>query len=458
MYRTAPSDEPEPRTTLLQRPGTAPRVAADDPPTPDDHALYPVGKTAGAAGRLLAGLVVTAPLAPTVAGMVTVAVYAQAFAPVPDAMPFLGHPLLAAPIALAVAWVALAVPCFVLDLTNPERVNPTSYSALAGRVNELTIWCEAQAAMRQSGCPDGRFRDDCREPIRRAICEQAADVARHLRTRDVCWALAIRYLSLWRQLHATDALLAYVESDDSLLMRAAQARARLAASKMSGATVMDAELRRAMAALSAPAEDAAAPVARIGDYGEAGEAPMSRVEARATVSRIQRAIDDFRDIRYAGLLGARNQLLWTSGATALGLYALLWLAIAAEVAPLTIMAATAFYLVGAIVGLFNMLYIQAGTETVIDDYGLSAARLIVTPQLAGIAAVMGVVIATMVTATQVSDARLADSFDLLGRPINILTAAIFAFSPGLVMDRLKQRVETYKEDLNSSRDSTGHAG
>ena len=143
---------------------------------------------------------------------------------------------------------------------------------------------------------------------------------------------------------------------------------------MTGAMVMDAEPRRAMADLSASPDDGEAQAARTGARAEAGEPPMSKAEARGTVSRIQRAIDDFRDIRYAGLLGARNQLLWTSGATALGLYALLWLAIAAGVESVTIMAATAFYLVGVIVGLFNVLYVQAGADSVIDDYGLSAAR------------------------------------------------------------------------------------
>ena len=432
-----------------------PHVLTSMPDAPHDRPFDSVNRGLGAVGRFVAGLIVTAPLAPTTAGMIAVAVYAQALSTVPSGMPFLAHPLVAAPIALLVAWIALAIPCLVLDLTNPERVNPTSYSALAGRVGELAIWCETQAGPRPSTGPDAQSDDECRELIRRAVREQVADVARQLETRDLCWALATRYLTLWRQLHSADSLLVHVEPDDRLLMRAAQARARLADSKMTGAVVMDAELRRAMAALSASSDDGEAQAARIGDRAEVGEPPMSKAEARGTVSRIQRAIDDFRDIRYAGLLGARNQLLWTSGATALGLYALLWLAIAAEVESATIMAATAFYLVGVIVGLFNLLYVQAGADSVIDDYGLSAARLIVTPQLAGIAAVMGVVIATMVAATQVSGARLADSFDLLGRPVNILTAAIFAFSPGLVLDRLKQRVDNYKDDLNSSRDSTG---
>jgi hypothetical protein len=268
--------------------------------------------------------------------------------------------------------------------------------------------------------------------------------------------LAIRYLILWRQLHWAESLLAYVEPDDRLIMRAAQARARLADSKMSGALAMDAELRQAVAVLSGSIKAGASSARRHGDRADVGGAPVSRPEARVTISRIQRAIDDFRDDRYAGLLGARNQLLWTSGATAAGLYALLWLAIAARVEPATLMAATAFYLVGVIVGLFNLLYAQAGTDSVIDDYGLSAARLIVTPQLAGMAAVLGVVIATMITATQVHETRLADSFDLWGRPVNLLTAAVFAFSPGLVMDRLKQRVDDYKDDLHRSRNSKPH--
>jgi hypothetical protein len=360
-------------------------------------------------------------------------------------------------LALVGAWLALAAPCLVLDLTNPERVNPTNYSALFGRVQELKTWCAAQASMWRCNAQDAQAVDaGCRELIRRAIADQVEDIASHLRTRELCWALAIRYLTLWRQLHWVESLLAYVEPDDRLIMRAGQARARLADSRMSGALAMDAELRHAIAALSVTAAAGARSGRQRGDRAETGNGPMSKQEARVTISRIQRAIDDFRDDRYAGLLGARNQLLWTSGATAVGLYALLWLAIAARVDAATVLAATAFYLVGVIVGLFNLLYAQAGADSVVDDYGLSAARLIVTPRLAGMAAVLGVVIATMITATQVHETRLVDSFDLWGRPVNILTAAVFAFSPDLVMDRLRQRVEDHKDDLHRSRQSKPH--
>jgi len=78
--------------------------------------------------------------------------------------------------------------------------------------------------------------------------------------------------------------------------------------------------------------------------------------------------------------------------------------------------------------------------------------MLVTPQLSGIAAVLGVVITTMVAVTQFQgEVHLADSFDLIKRPVNLLTAAVFGFSPGLVLDRLRRQTDEAKDDLQRSR-------
>ena len=50
-----------------------------------------------------------------------------------------------------------------------------------------------------------------------------------------------------------------------------------------------------------------------------------------------------------------------------------------------IVSVAAIYLVGTIVGLFNRLAAESGGETSIDDYGLSGARLLLTPALSGLA-------------------------------------------------------------------------
>ena|SRR5436309_14798417 len=62
------------------------------------------------------------------------------------------------------------------------------------------------------------------------------------------------------------------------------------------------------------------------------------------------------------------------------------LAVIANAPHPSLIAATAFFLVGAVVGLFKQLYLDASTETATDDYGLSTARLSHTPLFSGLAA------------------------------------------------------------------------
>src|SRR5215207_6615593 len=96
MHDVAPS--PKPRVRML----TLPSV--------DDHTLGLDSLHRGVTVKLLAGLMVTAPLVPTAASMISVVVYVQAFTSVPSTMAFLAHPLPAAVLALVGAWLALAVP------------------------------------------------------------------------------------------------------------------------------------------------------------------------------------------------------------------------------------------------------------------------------------------------------------------------------------------------------------
>ncbi len=123
-----------------------------------------------------------------------------------------------------------------------------------------------------------------------------------------------------------------------------------------------------------------------------------RAQARAILRVVRRTVNEFRDDRSDGLVRAHNRLIGTMVFTGLTAYVLLALALLAEVPSRTIEAAAAFYLVGAIVGLFNRLHAESGTEAAIQDYGLSRARLIQTPLFSGLAAVGGVLLTAMLTA------------------------------------------------------------
>src|SRR5262249_46424656 len=114
--------------------------------------------------------------------------------------------------------------------------------------------------------------------------------------------------------------------------------------------------------------------------------------------------------------------------------------------------------IGALVGLFQLLYAESQSETGIDDYGLSLARLIVAPQLAALAALVGVVLTSLATSTLSGSpsapvpapTTIPEALNQIRNPANVLVAVAFALSPGLVFSRFRQNIEQTKRDLSRS--------
>jgi hypothetical protein len=192
---------------------------------------------------------------------------------------------------------------------------------------------------------------------------------------------------------------------------------------------------------------------------------MDAFTAREALRQVRRAINEFRDERRAGLVQARNRLLRTVTLTGLMTFLLVGLAALVEADHQHLIAGTVFYLIGAIIGLFNQLYLDANTETATEDYGLATARLLYTPLLSGLAALGGVLIIPALSvlvnsSTGAIDQQalavpaLGDIFNLNKRPFGPVLAAIFGLSPVILISRLQQEAERYKADLRSSEPSS----
>jgi hypothetical protein len=118
-------------------------------------------------------------------------------------------------------------------------------------------------------------------------------------------------------------------------------------------------------------------------------------------------------------------------------------------------AALFFTTVGALVGLFQVLYAESQADNGVDDYGLSIARIIVAPQLAGLAALLGVVLTSLATSTlggspnsvPAVPSTIRAALDQIRNPASVLVAVAFALSPGLVFSSFRQNVEQTKREL-----------
>ncbi len=190
-------------------------------------------------------------------------------------------------------------------------------------------------------------------------------------------------------------------------------------------------------------------------------------QARLILAGVRRAINEYRDSKYAGLVQARNRAFRTMLVTAYASFILLGLIIIADVPERTLLHATAIFLDGALVGLFSRLFDESqadGTAT-IEDYGLSTMRLLTRPLLSGLAAIAGVLIvltlpnalrgafpaSSMGVITESSTrSSLASLFDIEQYPFALVIAATFGLTPRLLFNRLQKTTEDLKADLRAS--------
>jgi len=488
---------------------------------------------------LIAGLVITAPVAPIVAGMLSAALYISPIEGVGTPAP-----VIAAALHLLIAWWASATLVWFLGFTSPDRAGMGTYGELIAQLQEIYAWAEWSES--ETSPPRHTMARSAWGVARNELVGQVIAIQQERKSRGARWVLATGYMTLWRRLHRaqealieiapSEAVIKYAQYDvlrisnatmarsdtyvcllsdaikllsagrnvDAILDRLiAEVQAVLAAlgtgrpgpdvvptlqdrsavilsalqalpspfdntqlvERLSAARgrfgdatfeidTLRQELQRALVFLQALASTTVEPAAPVAQPTGLNS-PRSIAEATSLVRTIRRMVHDFRDDSRAGLVRARNQLLGTAGLTGITAYSLLWLALLSHVPPAAVEAAISFYLVGAIVGLFTRLYAEANSDSGVDDFGLSLTRLLAAPLLSGLASVLGIVLLSMAATTQyqAQDAALSNAFDLVKTPLNLVTAAVFGLTPGLLIDHLTQKTEQYKKDLKSSQPS-----
>lgn len=283
------------------------------------------------------------------------------------------------------------------------------------------------------------------------------------------WALGYGYVRLWERLHRIEEERLFAAPPDELVAEAARDTLRLQGSNIDNREQLLDQLQRATSVLAfaggvsagvVPASATAPVVAGLAPpFGPADDAV-----ARRLIRQVRRAINEYRDDRRLALVRARNQLLRTIVLTALVAYQLVVLAVLAGAPRAAFISAIAYVLIGATVGLFNRLYLDASVESAVDDYGLSAARLLHTPLLCGLAALGGALMVPLLSAqiTPAADGgagaigapALGAIFDITQRPFTLVLAAVFGLTPSALISRLQSEAEKYKSDLKSSEAPT----
>ena len=284
------------------------------------------------------------------------------------------------------------------------------------------------------------------------------EIEKRLEGRGMPWVTGIGYIDLWHRVHRAEEALIKVKPYTSALAGAMHDESRLIHSNIRDRDLLLKRLRCAVAMLDDSETDK-----HLNYLAEPEECPLSkqergtpenRAKALTILSGIRYEINNFRDSAWEGMVHARNRLADTSAILGFAAYSLLALAIFMNVPYYTIVWVVVYFLVGALAGLFARSQAEWTTDTAVDDFGLSTTRLLHVHWLSGLAAVGGVLVTSLadaLVANSGSSSELVAIFD--SKPFLLMVAAVFGLTPDLLIRRLSQQADKYKEDLQSTQSS-----
>jgi hypothetical protein len=283
--------------------------------------------------------------------------------------------------------------------------------------------------------------------------------------RELEWALGYGYVRSREHLHRLEEAALASAPQEILIAEATNDFLRLQGSNIDNREQLLEQLHRA---LSVSASTAGVTVGFVPVSGVAGlnppfQHPQDADVARQLVRQIRHAINEYRDESRHGIVRARLQLRDSTAFTALLTYLLFVFSLLAGAPLHAVVSAASFFLVGAVVGLFNRLYLDGSAQTAIEDYGLSRARLLHTPLFCGLAALGGSILLPLMSVhvnptladtasgqQAIVTPTLASIFNVTERPFSLLLAAVFGLTPSALISRLQNEAEKHKSDLKNS--------
>jgi hypothetical protein len=292
---------------------------------------------------------------------------------------------------------------------------------------------------------------------------EVEEIRRGLTGKGMPWVTGLGYIELWHRVHRAEEALIKVEPYPEVLEGAMRDESRLANSTIANKEALLKRLRCAVTMLDDTAETCkgltfvaqASPDEFSPPKPTERREPAERAKALGMLSDVRYEINNFRDNVWEGIVNARNRLAETSVLLDFAAYALLAFAIFLDAPNETITHVITYFLIGALTGLFARAQAEWNADTVVDDFGLATARLLQVPWLSGLAAVGGVLLTSIVdaqyTGTAEGPQQLVAIFD--SSPILLVVAAIFGLTPDLLIRRLQQQIDKYKEDLRSTQSS-----
>ncbi len=411
--------------------------------------MQDVREKAKETGTYMAALWLTGTTVPVFAAFMSVLLYLTLF----SWSPFIAA--VGGSLFVLLCWFLLArlYQCF----TGVDRANAASYEQLLNRLQQAVAWYEI--LQQKIPPPKNSLYAIAMQEIQTSI----KAICKSLQTPGLSWISATGYVSVWKLMHRIDEAFIEIEPIEAVIHNALHDEMSLEDSMLPNKDDLLNKLRRAVVMLDQgasiylnqqppqairptipnvvnPKENEQAPT-----HNGAQHEPFSNTidpitQARTIIYEVRTTLHHFRDDRWDKLMRVRNQLMKMTLVTGLLLFALVEFAIMMKVGVEMIKAATIFFFVGSLVGLFSRLYDQSQTDTSIDDFRLATARLIAAPLFCGLAAIGGVLVVQK---------------DLVLSVPNLLMAAAFGLTPSLFTNAIQKQADQYKTDLKSTAATSG---
>jgi hypothetical protein len=349
------------------------------------------------------------------------------------------------------SWFVFSFAC--RNLARADTAIPSAYGELSQRLTQLTTRLQGLHPGELIDTPEKLPADLKKDVPFNEANDQRLKIVKDLREPGLKWVTASGYNDAWNCQYRAEESTIEISANTGQLQGALYDDLRLQDSSIEAGLALRTMLSTAVNAIS---KDAAAYLPSRGSLlAEDGKdpTPPSQPVAYGVLRTVRRSINEYRGQRWNGLIVARNRLLATMFLTESAAYALLVLALFFRASTDEILAASVYFVVGAAIGLLGRLRTESQTESAVEDYGLSASRLLTIPLLSGLTALGGVVLTTIVsdsTARNATPHALNELFQLNGNLTSLVTAAVFGLTPGLLFDRLGKAAEKYKSDLKSS--------
>ena len=440
----------------------------------------------------LTALLITLPMLPIIASAVTVGIYLSN----PSAPGW--NAVLYGMLYTHISWLIITL--FMVPLTSARNSNARSYGLLYSRFRQLVA--RLNVINDQHHANQQQPLEEYQEVAVQEALDKFDDLNSELHDNSVRlpWLVGFGYVNAWTKLHRAEEALVEVEPIQMVMRGAMHDKMALTGSQVSNRDELLSKLLYAVKKLDPHMANLFKPLAVSAISGENDNPDIQQLQqdvqeianhfspklklgedqdssskvqashdaedearARLTLREVRRSLNAYRDHLFEGLIRARNNLLGTMFVAGFVTHLLLCIVILSmaqggadsNLNRSIIAAATGYYIVGAIAGLFGRINQAAIANTAVDDYGFSFAQMISTPLLSGLAGIGGVLLSNALTSITTQQGLTAlQSIFVQTRPDTFIIAAFFGLTPNVLVRGLQNRASGYISGLRSSKVST----